>query len=72
MERRFKVEAKSFFFSSKASQLCLEERRKGFLGLILVDLRGVTWLAATVEEASRSPASTEFVRSSSEGSCRRQ
>jgi hypothetical protein len=67
MERRFKVEAKSFFFSTKASQLRLEERRKGFLGLILVDLRGATWLAATVEEASRSPALADFVRSSSEG-----
>jgi hypothetical protein len=67
MERRFKVEAKSFFFSTKASQLRLEERRKGFLGLILLDLRGATWLAATVDEASRSPASADFVRSSSEG-----
>jgi hypothetical protein len=67
MERRFKVEAKSFFFSTKASQLRLEERRKGFLGLILVDLRGATWLAATVEEASRSPALEDFVRSSNEG-----
>jgi hypothetical protein len=67
MERRFKVEAKLFFFSTKASQLRLEERRKGFLGLILVDLRGATWLAATVEEASWSPALADFVRSSSEG-----
>jgi hypothetical protein len=67
MERRFKVEAKSFFFSTKASQLRLEERRKGYLGLILVDLRGATWLAATVEEASRSPALEDFVRSSNEG-----
>jgi hypothetical protein len=67
MERRFKVEAKSFFFSTKASQLRLEERRKGFLGLILVDLRGAAWLAETVEEASRSPALADFDRSSSEG-----
>jgi hypothetical protein len=56
-----------FFFSTKASQLRLEERRKGFLGLILVDLRGATWLVATVEEALRSPALEDFVRSSSEG-----
>jgi hypothetical protein len=40
MERRFTVEAKTFFFSTKAFQLCLEERRKGFLGLILVGLQG--------------------------------
>jgi hypothetical protein len=67
MERRFRVEAKTFFFSTKASQLRLEERRKGFLGLILVDLRRAAWLAATVEEASRSPALADFDKISSEG-----
>jgi hypothetical protein len=67
MERRFKVEAKTFFFSTKASQIRLEERRKGFLGLILVDRRGANWLAETVEEAARSPVLGEFVRASSEG-----
>jgi hypothetical protein len=67
MERRFKVEAKTFFFSTKASQLRLEERRKGFLGLILVDLRGAAWLAETVDEASRFPALADFDKSSSEG-----
>jgi hypothetical protein len=67
MERRFRVEAKTFFFSTKASQLRLEERRKGFLGLILVDLRRAAWLAATVEEASRSPALVDFDKISSEG-----
>jgi hypothetical protein len=67
MERRFTVEAKTFFFSMKASQLRLEERRKGFLGLILVDRRGASWLAATVEEASQSPTLVDFDKSSSEG-----
>jgi hypothetical protein len=67
MERRFTVEAKTFFFSMKASQLHLEERRKGFLGLILLDQRGAAWLAATMEEASRSPALVDFNKSSSEG-----
>jgi hypothetical protein len=67
MERGFKVEAKTFFFSTKASQLRLEERRKGFLGLILVDLRGAAWLAETVDEASRFPALADFDKSSSEG-----
>jgi hypothetical protein len=45
----------------------LEERRKGFLGLILVDRRRAAWLAATVEEASRSPALADFDKISSEG-----
>jgi hypothetical protein len=67
MERRFRVEAKTYFFSTKASQLRLEERRKGFLGLILVDRRRAAWLAATVEEASRSPALADFDKISSEG-----
>jgi hypothetical protein len=67
MERRFTVEAKTFFFSTKASQLRLEERRKGFLGLILVDRRGAAWLAATVEEALWSLALVDFDKSSSEG-----
>jgi hypothetical protein len=68
MERRFKVEAKTFFFSStKSSQIRLEERRKGFLGLILVDRRGAAWLAETVEEASRSPEVVDFYKASSEG-----
>ena len=55
MEQRFKVEAKTFFFSTKDAKLHLEERRKGFLGLILVGHQSASWLATTVEEASLSP-----------------
>ena len=66
MERRFKVEAKTFF-STKASQIRMEERRKGFLGLILMDRRGAAWLAETVEEASWLPVLVDFDKSSSEG-----
>jgi hypothetical protein len=58
------VEAKTFFFSTKASQIRLEEGRKGFLGLILVDRRGATWLVEMVEEASRSPVLVDFDKSS--------
>jgi hypothetical protein len=67
MERRFTVEAKTFFFSTKASQLRLEERRKNFLGLILMGLSGASWLATTVEEASRSLKLVVFVKTSSKG-----
>jgi hypothetical protein len=67
MERRFKVEAKAFFFSVKAAKFRLEERRKGFLGLILVGPQGASWLAATVEEAPRLPATEVFVKSFDEG-----
>jgi hypothetical protein len=67
MERHFTVEAKAFFFPLKASQLHLEERQKGYLGLILVGLRSASWLATTVEEASRSPVLEGFIKSSCEG-----
>jgi hypothetical protein len=66
MERRFTVEAKTFF-STKASQIRLEERRKGFLGLILVDRRCAAWLAETVEEVSQLPVVVDFDKASSEG-----
>jgi hypothetical protein len=42
-------------------------KKEGLLGLILVGLRCASWLAATVEEASRSPLLEDFVKSSSEG-----
>jgi hypothetical protein len=61
------VEAKTFFFSTKGAKLRLEERRKGFLGLILVGHRSASWLAATVEETSLSSVLEDFVKSSSEG-----
>jgi hypothetical protein len=67
MERRFTVEAKTLLFSTKASQLRLKERRKGFLGFILVDQRGAAWLAAMVEEPLWSPMLVDFNKSSSEG-----
>jgi hypothetical protein len=53
MERRFSIEAKSFFFSSKngSSLFRLEERRKNFLGYIFVSTQGSSWLEDTVEEA---------------------
>jgi hypothetical protein len=63
MERRFTVEAKTFLFSTKVSKLRLEERRKGFVGLILVSHRCASWLAATVEEASLSTGKDEFAQS---------
>ena len=61
------MEAKTFFFSMKASQLRLEERRKGFLRFVLVGLRCASWLAAMVEEASQPSVLVDFVKSSGEG-----
>jgi hypothetical protein len=56
------VEAKHFFFLTKDSKLRLEERRKGFIGLILVGHRCASWLAATVEEASSAMEKEEFAK----------
>jgi hypothetical protein len=62
MERRFAVEVKNFFFSMKDSKLRLEERRKGFVELILVGHQGTSWLATTVEEASSSTEKEDFAK----------
>ena len=53
MERRFSIEAKSFCFSSKegSSLFRLEERRKKFVGYILVSTQCSSWLGDTVEAA---------------------
>jgi hypothetical protein len=53
MEHRFSIEAKSFCFSAKegSSNLRLEERRKGFVGLFFfASFHCSSWL---VEVASR-------------------
>jgi hypothetical protein len=52
MERRFFIEAKSFYFLSKdgSSLFRLEERRKNFVG-IFVSTQGSSWLVDTVDAA---------------------
>jgi hypothetical protein len=51
MERRFSVEAKAFCFTAKegSTDLRLEERRKGFVGVIRVGPQSAVWLVAKVE-----------------------
>jgi hypothetical protein len=65
MERRFSTEAKAFYFSMKAdvSEIRLEERRKGFSGVIFLGLQCSAWLLATVEEALKKPVKKDFVKS---------
>jgi hypothetical protein len=57
MEMRFSVEAKAFCFTVKegSTDLRLEERRKGFVGVIRVGPQSAVWLVAKVEEAVQSP-----------------
>jgi hypothetical protein len=58
MERQFSVEAKAFCFTAKEGsiELRLEERRKGFVGVIRVGLQGAFWLVAKVEEVVQAQA----------------
>jgi hypothetical protein len=55
MERRFSIEAKSFCFLSKEGSFLfrLEERRKKFVGFIIVSSQCSSWLVDTVEAASQ-------------------
>jgi hypothetical protein len=65
MESRFFVEAKSFSFSVEEgkSTLCVEERRRGFLGSVFLGPRGVDWLLDILEELLRSSGSEDFSKS---------
>jgi hypothetical protein len=64
MERRFVVEAKSFYFSTKKGNLVilLEEKRKGFGGFILLGIECLGWLADAVEEAMEAQMKEDFAR----------
>jgi hypothetical protein len=65
MEGRFAVEAKLFSFSANAdkSELRLEERRKGFVGSLLLSLQCSDWLEDIVEVAALSPGKEDFTKS---------
>lgn len=63
--RRFSVEAKNFFFAVREdlAEVCLEERRKGFVGCVSLGVQGSIWLVDSVEEALKSPGIDDFVKS---------
>ena len=64
MESRFFMEAKVFSFFSRGRQtkiLC--ERRRGFLGSVLLGPGDVDWLIGMMEELLRSSVSVDFVKS---------
>jgi len=70
MEKNFLVESKSFTFSvvGGASKLRVEEKRKNFLGVILLNAQSSEWLASMMEELLGLPAEQELVKSFREGS----
>ena len=69
MERHFSIEAKSFCLSAKEGcpDLCLDEKRKGFIGVIFVSQPCASWLVDTAEEASQSQVKVDIVKSYREG-----
>jgi hypothetical protein len=57
MERCFSVEAQKFFFLVREdkAEFRLEERRKDFVGYVLLGVQCSVWLVDTVEEVMKSP-----------------
>jgi hypothetical protein len=62
LERRFFVEAKTFLFSMEEGKFVLrmEERRKGFLGVVLLGLQCTACAVAVVTEAFAVSGGREF------------
>jgi hypothetical protein len=70
MEKRFLVESKSFTLSvlEGASVLRVEEKRKGFLGTVVLSLQSSNWLAMMIESLLGFPEDEDFIKSYMEGS----
>jgi hypothetical protein len=70
MDKNFLVESKSFTFSvlGGASTLRVEEKRKNFLGVVILNAQSSEWLASTLEVLLGLPAEQDCVKSFREGS----
>jgi hypothetical protein len=70
MENWFYVEAKSFLFSVGlgSTKLGVVEKRKAFVGVVLLGSRCIAWLLSMLEEAVHNPGYKDFVKSFREGS----
>jgi hypothetical protein len=70
MDKKFIVESKSFAFLvlGGASMLRLEERRKNFLGVVILNSQSSEWLALMLEVLLGFPEEQYFVKSFREGS----
>jgi hypothetical protein len=69
MERRFSIEAKTFCLLAKEGclEFRLEEKRKGFVRVIIVSRPCASWLVDTVEAASHLPVKANIAKSYCEG-----
>jgi len=70
MDKNFLVESKSFTFSvlGVASTVRVEEKRKNFLGVVILNAQSSEWLASSLEVVLGLPAEQDFVKSFREGS----
>jgi hypothetical protein len=70
MDKNFLVELKSFTFSvlGMASTLRVEEKRKNFMGVVILNSQSFEWLASTLEVLLGFPEAQDFVKSFREGS----
>jgi hypothetical protein len=70
MDKNFLVESKSFTFSvlGGASTMRVEEKRKNFLGVVILNAQSSEWLTSSLEVVLGLPAEQDFVKSFREGS----
>jgi hypothetical protein len=70
MDKKFLVESKSFAFSvlAGASALRMEEKRKNFMGVVILNSQSSEWLASLLEGLLGLPEEQEIVKLFREGS----
>jgi len=70
MDKNFIVDLKSFTFSvlGGVSMLGVEDKRKNFLGVVILNSQSSEWLASTLEVLLGFPEEQDFVKSFREGS----
>jgi hypothetical protein len=70
MDKKFLVESKSFafFVLARVSALRVEEKRKNFLGVVILNCQSSEWLASMLEVLLGLPEEQEIVKSFKEGS----
>jgi hypothetical protein len=69
MDKKFLVESKSFAFFVSAGALALKvEKRKNFMGVVILNCQSSEWLASMLEVLLGLPEEQEIVKSFREGS----
>jgi len=71
MDKKFLVESKSFafFVLARVSALRVEEKRKNFLGVVILNCQSSEWLASMLEVLLGLPEEQEIVKSFKNSDC---